>query len=266
MRNNETTFLINYRPVLIGALVYMVLSLFPFASSENIGIMLLPLGFVIFVFFVIAKAMTYYRIVITEQAVKVTPWFGKEMVLFTADEVKSLTLKKSDSIAICEVIVDTPEGAKSHDINMFAYIEKGKNAKQSIRHMSNLLENMVDKTAHLERVTNITKVEENVFVNTETGGAIRWFVWLGVLVYAVKAYVDIEVIKGIHFNTMDTLPLAVGFGAVAGILCFLNFRIRTKKTDYLTSLLIGLALGFVFSGAFTSFIRWDNENNTQYNV
>lgn len=71
------------------------------------------------------------------------------------------------------------------------------------------------------------------------------------------------VLKGIHFSTMNVLPYSWIVIVIVSLLCFINIRNRTKKNDYLTSVLVGVILGWVLTVSISTFVKWHNENNTE---
>lgn len=250
------TFYFNYKPFLIGLIVYLIVFGYLLLQMTSMIPALLIIGFGVFVTYAVVNQVKFFKITISEDEVIAKPWFSEEKKLLNVSDLKEIHIEKSDSLAFASLIVKKPENDtnKRFTFNLNAYRLFGDGNADNKTAFEEKLKSLVEKD-------KLTIHEQDSITNTDTGKAVRWFVWSGVIVYAVKLYADMAILQGIHFSTMKMLPYTIGLMLVVGILCFVNIKSRTKKNDYLTSLLVGIALGWVLSSGLSTYIKWENENN-----
>lgn len=262
--NNAKTFTANYKPPLIGAIAYVVFLNFMLGGKGLLTFMLLPLAVMLIISFAMHNLLAKYRsISIDEEKVTATTWFGKTVKLFSKEQIKTLTIRQSNELTVCEIIATNEQQV---DVSHFFYTRfyryqnlKGKeNSELFARSLSDLVDNNPQKIATIIRPeAEITQLSNN----------FRFLVYPALAVFAGMLYFDMTKIQGIHFNTMDFLLPTMGWIVLMIVIAVFLVKGKSEnKQNLIAAVIVGIVFGWLLASASKSYIHWQNENDPNVKV
>lgn len=256
---NAKTFTANYKPPLIGAVTYIAFLILMLRDKDMIAFMLLPLAVMLIIGFAMHNLLARYRsISIDEEQVTATTWFGKNVKLFSKEQIKTITIRQSNELTVCEVIATNEQQI---DISHFFYTRfyryENLKGQQNSELFARLLAGLVDSNPQ-----KIAKIVNQQAELTRLSDNFRFLVYPALAVFAGMLYFDMTKIQAIHFNTMNFLLPTIGWIVLMTMLAVLLVKGKSQnKQNLIAGVIVGIVFGWLLASASKSYIHWQNEND-----
>lgn len=244
----------------VGMILLLVLGDF-----TNIGFLVIILPIVLLVVVLVLKRISFLSLVISEDAIFTQPFFKKLSKFLDKSQIDRIIIRKNTDSLYAEVIYH--KMAEQHTLNLQSHFHqvKGYSAQQSRDLFEQLLVNLLKDSPEKSSIIVQKNDKDKLSIFDNKPILARVFLYGALLIFAITLYVDMMIIKSLHFATDFMLPVSILVGIFA-LLGFVLLRDKKQKSSYITAIVFGAIFGLIVSHAGKSYVHWSNENNPNLTV
>lgn len=259
LTNQEMTIFKPSRQVFGTGLFIFLPMLF---AIVNLNFILIPMIIVILIGF--QRLMGYWSFAINQDAIFVQKPFKKLEKVLEKTQIEHIVLRKTADTTVVEVVYHEKNEQKTLTLQSWAFQVVNASMQSSQIVFEELLKNLVKENP--EKMTMIAQQDYQLTTNVLDKPIWgRVFLYGGLLIFAITLYVDMMIIRSLHFATDFLLPMWA-IMAVFGLIGFWLLRNKQQKSSYMPSVAMGMLFGLIVSHAVKSYVHWSNENNPNLTI